>query len=104
MITLEEYQHALQIVKAYNLQQIIDKENIESGNFRLTDILPTRPRNVIRQYNTCPIYGGFELIYILDVVKLIKFTGDVERLLRLRGLGRLSYDIIMSHVKPYLEV
>jgi len=103
MITWEEYSRALEIVEAYDLQQIIDKENFEAGNFRLTDILPTRARNAIVHYNNDTWkYNDIELIYILDVVKLIKATGDIKILLRFKNLGILSYKIIMSHVQPFL--
>ena len=114
MITEKYYLEAKKAVEAYEKQQELKIERRQKGDIDLLTVLSRRSKNILLAYNEkCP--EGEELIYISDVVKLIKKDGfcvygkSAERkhiphycLIKLRGMGYKSYDEIMSYVSPFL--
>ena len=76
MITEYEYLKAKKIVVEYENQQRIKLERFESGDLDLLTVLSAKSRNFLINNNESPYTkDGEELIYISDVVKLIKKSG-----------------------------
>ena len=114
MITEKDYLEAKKAVEAYEKQQELKIERRQKGDIDLLTVLSTRPKKILMHYNEI-CNEGDELIYISDVVKLIKKDGfcvygqSAERkhiphycLIKFRNLGYKSYDEIMSYVSPFL--
>jgi len=99
-----EYLKAKRTISKYEEQQQSKLQRFDTGDVDLLTVLPPRAKHALMAHNDRKWVEEHneEIIYISDVVGLIRRTGNIFELLKFRNIGKKSYEDIMHIVRPFL--